>query len=48
MGWKKGTFGLSEVGRGEERRGEEEAGGEAGERKWDLMNRGRQGASMRK
>lgn len=27
---------------------EEGAGGEAGQRKWDLMNRGRQGASMRK
>lgn len=43
-----GWGGLGRVGGMEVLTEEEEAGEKAGERKWNLMNRGRQGASMRK
>lgn len=53
--WRKGVNGVG-WGRGKEIvgwvegvwAGAEEAGGKVGARKWNLMNRGRQGASMRK
>lgn len=52
MGWRERKFGHDGGGqrgwRMEVLTEEEVAGEKAGERKWNLMNRGRQGASMRK